>query len=68
MTATPLSTPLPRLLLTWTAGGLGKVLRTSLKPHCTVLRLSDIAEMAPAGRVKKCSPATWPTRRRWMHW
>lgn len=30
-----------RLLLTGAAGGLGKVLRESLKPYCTVLRLSD---------------------------
>lgn len=56
MTATSLSTPLPRLLLTGAAGGLGKVLRTSLKPHCTVLRLSDIAEMAPAGPGEEVQP------------
>jgi uronate dehydrogenase len=38
-----------RLLLTGAAGGLGKVLRESLKPHARTLRLSDIAPLAPAG-------------------
>lgn len=37
-----------RLLLTGAAGGLGKVLRKTLRPYANVLRLSDIAEMAPA--------------------
>ena len=37
-----------RLLLTGAAGGLGQVLRQSLRPYAKVLRLSDIAEMAPA--------------------
>ncbi|WP_214349171.1 NAD-dependent epimerase/dehydratase family protein [Pseudomonas congelans] len=41
-------TPFNRLLLTGAAGGLGKVLRETLRPYTTVLRLSDIAEMAPA--------------------
>ena len=41
-------TPFNRLLLTGAAGGLGKVLRESLKPYAKVLRLSDIAQMAPA--------------------
>lgn len=47
MTAT---TPAPfnRLLLTGAAGGLGKVLREQLRPYAKVLRLSDIANMAPA--------------------
>lgn len=40
--------PFNRLLLTGAAGGLGRVLRDSLKPLCNTLRLSDIAEMAPA--------------------
>lgn len=40
--------PFNRLLLTGAAGGLGKVLRESLKPYAKVLRLSDIADMAPA--------------------
>jgi uronate dehydrogenase len=38
-----------RLLLTGAAGGLGRVLRDSLKPHVRSMRLSDVAEMAPAG-------------------
>ena len=37
-----------RLLLTGAAGGLGKVLRERLAPYADVLRLSDIAGMAPA--------------------
>jgi uronate dehydrogenase len=37
-----------RLLLTGAAGGLGKVLRESLKPYAANIRLSDIADMAPA--------------------
>jgi len=41
-------TPFNRLLLTGAAGGLGKVLRETLRPYTKVLRLSDIAEMAPA--------------------
>ncbi|GLK92092.1 NAD-dependent epimerase/dehydratase family protein [Pseudomonas turukhanskensis] len=41
-------TPFNRLLLTGAAGGLGKVLRETLRPYATVLRLSDIVEMAPA--------------------
>lgn len=40
---------LDRLLLTGAAGGLGKVLRGSLKPFAQTLRLSDRAAMAPAG-------------------
>lgn len=41
-------TPFNRLLLTGAAGGLGKVLRESLRPYAKVLRISDIADMAPA--------------------
>ncbi|WP_395025186.1 NAD-dependent epimerase/dehydratase family protein [Comamonas odontotermitis] len=37
-----------RLLLTGAAGGLGKVLRERLRPYAEVLRLSDVAGMAPA--------------------
>lgn len=40
--------PFNRLLLTGAAGGLGKVLRQSLRPFTRILRLSDIAEVAPA--------------------
>ena len=38
-----------RLLLTGAAGGLGTVLRQRLKPFCATLRLSDIADLGPAG-------------------
>ncbi|KFE57112.1 NAD-dependent epimerase/dehydratase family protein [Pseudomonas syringae] len=41
-------TPFNRVLLTGAAGGLGKVLRKSLRPYAKTLRLSDISEMAPA--------------------
>ena len=41
-------TPFNRLLLTGAAGGLGKVLRERLQPLTKILRVSDIAEMAPA--------------------
>ena len=42
------TTQLSRLLLTGAAGGLGQVLRERLAPLAAVLRLSDIAPMAPA--------------------
>lgn len=53
MTTTPTAPPTAnppfnRLLLTGAAGGLGRVLRDSLKPLCNTLRVSDIAQMAPA--------------------
>jgi uronate dehydrogenase len=47
MTTTP-NAPFNRLLLTGAAGGLGKVLRESLRPYAKVIRLSDIANIAPA--------------------
>ncbi|MEO8056872.1 MAG: NAD(P)-dependent oxidoreductase [Burkholderiales bacterium] len=37
-----------RLLLTGAAGSLGKILRPRLKAYCDVLRVSDLAAMAPA--------------------
>lgn len=37
-----------RILLTGAAGGLGKVLRLSLKANCNVLRVSDISELSKA--------------------
>lgn len=37
-----------RILLTGAAGGLGKVLRETLRPYAQILRLSDIAETAPS--------------------
>ncbi|WP_339515769.1 NAD-dependent epimerase/dehydratase family protein [Pseudomonas sp. RL_15y_Pfl2_60] len=49
MTTNSLAQPrFSRLLLTGAAGGLGKVLRESLRPYADVIRLSDIASMAPA--------------------
>jgi len=48
MTQSSAQAPFNRILLTGAAGGLGKVLRESLRPFAKVLRLSDIAEMAPA--------------------
>jgi uronate dehydrogenase len=47
-TASSIHTPFNRILLTGAAGGLGKVLRESLRPFANIIRLSDIAEMAPA--------------------
>ncbi|WP_016986822.1 NAD-dependent epimerase/dehydratase family protein [Pseudomonas sp. B33.4] len=46
-TSTPRA-PFNRLLLTGAAGGLGKVLRERMRPYANVLRLSDIAALAPA--------------------
>ncbi|MDA7417454.1 NAD(P)-dependent oxidoreductase [Xenophilus arseniciresistens] len=40
--------PLPRLLLTGAAGGLGRVLRERLRPLAQVLRVSDIAALGEA--------------------
>lgn len=37
-----------RLLLTGAAGGLGRVLRPRLMARCSVLRVSDIAQLGPA--------------------
>ncbi|WP_417790925.1 NAD-dependent epimerase/dehydratase family protein [Stutzerimonas xanthomarina] len=54
-------TPFNRLLLTGAAGGLGKVLRETLRPYARIIRLSDIAPMdAPAGdheEVVQCNLA-----------
>lgn len=47
---------LQRLLLTGAAGGLGNVLRNSLKPFAARLRLSDISPMAPAGAGEETIP------------
>lgn len=38
-----------RLLITGAAGGLGRILRAGLTGYAETLRLSDIAEMEPAG-------------------
>jgi uronate dehydrogenase len=53
--ATPLR--FHRLLLTGAAGGLGRELRPRLKAYCEVLRLSDIAELGPAGPGEEVMPA-----------
>src|SRR5438045_1206803 len=45
-----------RLLLTGAAGGLGKILRDSLKPYARVMRLSDVAAMEPAGEGEEVVP------------
>ncbi|MEB0048487.1 MULTISPECIES: NAD(P)-dependent oxidoreductase [unclassified Pseudomonas] len=62
MTTTPTArAPFNRLLLTGAAGGLGNVLRERLRPYANVIRLSDIAEIAPAlddrEEVVKCDLA-----------
>lgn len=46
-----------RLLLTGAAGGLGRELRSRLKAHCDVLRLSDIAELGAAAAGEELMPA-----------
>jgi uronate dehydrogenase len=45
-----------RLLLTGAAGGLGKVLRGSLKPYAELLRLSDLAPIDAAGPGEEAVP------------
>lgn len=47
---------LERLLLTGAAGGLGRILRESLKPFARVLRISDVATMPPAGPREEVEP------------
>lgn len=59
----PSRAPLQRLLLTGAAGGLGKVLRESLKPITTQLRVSDIANMAPAGANEEVVPCDLADKR-----
>jgi len=49
--------PFQRLLLTGAAGGLGRVLRPRLKPWCTTLRLSDIADLGSAASGEELQPA-----------
>ncbi|BBB58530.1 MULTISPECIES: NAD-dependent epimerase/dehydratase family protein [unclassified Undibacterium] len=41
--------PFNRILLTGAAGGLGKVLRERIKAWANIVRLSDIADLGPAG-------------------
>ena len=47
---------LERLLITGAAGGLGMLARERLKPMAKCLRLSDIADMAPAGEGEEVVP------------
>ena len=44
---------LQRLLLTGAAGGLGQVLRESLKPFTEVMRVSDVAPLSAAGATEE---------------
>ena len=46
-----------RLLLTGAAGNLGRALRSGLKAHCGVLRLSDIADLGTAAAGEELMPA-----------
>ncbi|MDH0737249.1 NAD-dependent epimerase/dehydratase family protein [Achromobacter spanius] len=52
----PATTRCQRLLLTGAAGGLGQVLRPRLKAHANVLRVSDVAPLAPAGEGEEAVP------------
>jgi uronate dehydrogenase len=45
------------LLLTGAAGGLGRELRRRLRPHCAVLRLSDIVDLGAAAAGEELVPA-----------
>ncbi len=56
VTPLPVANPLNRILLTGAAGGLGKVLRNSLKPFAQTLRLSDVAAMDAAGLAEEVAP------------
>jgi uronate dehydrogenase len=52
--------PFGRILLTGAAGGLGKILRERIRPWAEVIRLSDLADMGPAGEgeeVVRCDLA-----------
>jgi len=51
-----MTTPV-RLLLTGAAGGLGQALRPRLAANCEILRLSDVAPLAPAAAHEECVPA-----------
>jgi uronate dehydrogenase len=56
-TASTTTLRLTRLLLTGAAGGLGRVLRPRLKACCETLRVSDIADLGPAGPGEEVRPA-----------
>ena len=53
---------LGRLLLTGAAGGLGRELRPRLRPRCTLLRVSDVAAMAPAAATEEVVQAALEDR------
>jgi len=55
VTASSLS--LGRVLLTGAAGGLGRELRSRLRPRCSLLRVSDVAAMEPAAAGEEVVPA-----------
>ncbi|PTX04353.1 NAD-dependent dehydratase [Achromobacter mucicolens] len=52
----PASSRCRRLLLTGAAGNLGLVLRPRLKTHADILRVSDVAAMAPADEGEEVVP------------
>ncbi|WP_082586361.1 MULTISPECIES: NAD(P)-dependent oxidoreductase [unclassified Achromobacter] len=52
----PASSRCHRLLLTGAAGNLGLVLRPRLKAHADILRVSDVAAMAPAQTGEEVVP------------
>jgi uronate dehydrogenase len=54
MAASTSSQAFNRLLLTGAAGGLGQVLRQSLKPFAQTLRLSDIQSLGSAASGEEC--------------
>ncbi len=56
MTAPPTVKTFHRLLLTGAAGGLGQVLRQSLKPYAGVMRLSDIQPLSDSDAAEECCP------------
>ena len=61
--AQPESAPsLGRILLTGAAGGLGRELRPRLRQRCSLLRVSDIAAMDPAGPGEEVVPAALENR------
>ena len=56
MSVTTPSVVFDRLLLTGAAGGLGRVLRSRLAPHCRRLRLSDIGDLGSAAAHEELMP------------
>ncbi|MDB5954353.1 NAD(P)-dependent oxidoreductase [Ramlibacter sp.] len=54
--------PLGRILLTGAAGGLGRELRPRLRARATLLRLSDVAPIEPAGPGEEVQQAALEDR------